>query len=482
MAYVDAGTLLLPYRRSLGLNIAILSGELSGDLIGAGLAGELRRLAPDVHLWGLGSGAMRSEGVELLADSADWGAISITEALKKVPRLLTHVAPRLKKELRARRPDAVVLIDFGAFNVRVARYCKSLGLKVCYYFPPGSWSRTGTRGAELSLLTDVIAAPFPWAAERYAKMGSNAVYVGHPLLERVKPTMTRPEFAAQFGMDPTRPIIGLLPGSRRHEVIHLMPALLGAARLIYNKIPESQFIVGVAPTISAEMMQEYLRGHGELSDRWSHVWHEFVQEAEDRFIDPIERAASKLSGRRSPILVTEAGIQVSMEDMRSEMQARRRSEHIRARADQSLPPTVLAKGVTYEIMAHSDVLLSCSGTATLEAAVLGTPMVILYRGSKIMELEYRLRGIKKKIRFIGLPNILADREIAPELIQEDANPARIAAHACALLNDPAIRQHAKAGLAEVGAALGTAGASTRTAHLVLDLASHEANNKIDKHE
>ena len=209
------------------MNIAIFSGELSGDLIGAGLARELGRLAPEVQLWGLGSSAMQAEGVELLADSADWGTISITQALKKVPGLLAHVAPLVKKELRSRRPDVVVLIDFGAFNVRAARFCKGLGLRVCYYFPPGSWLRTGTRGAELSVLTDVIAAPFPWAAERYAGLGANTVYVGHPLLERVQPKMTREEFAAQFGMDAAKPIVGLLPGSRRHEVIHLMPALLG---------------------------------------------------------------------------------------------------------------------------------------------------------------------------------------------------------------------------------------------------------------
>ena len=114
----------------------------------------------------------------------------------------------------------------------------------------------------------MIAAPFPWASDRYASMGANAVYVGHPLLERVKPTMTREEFAGQFGMDASQPIIGLLPGSRRQEVTHLMPVLLDAARLIYKQVPDAQFIVGVAPTISADMMREYLSAHGELRDRW----------------------------------------------------------------------------------------------------------------------------------------------------------------------------------------------------------------------
>ena len=452
------------------MNIAIFSGELSGDLIGAGLARELRRLDPNVELWGLGSAAMRAQGVELLADSADWGVISITQALQKVPALLATVAPRVRRELRTRRPDVVVLIDFGAFNVRAARFSKTLGLKVCYYFPPGAWRRTGTQGAELATITDAIAAPFPWSAERYRSLGANAVYVGHPLLERVHAVLTREEFAAQFGMDASKPIIGLLPGSRQHEVTHLLPTLLSAATLIYRDVPDAQFVVGVAPSLSSDMMRAYLSNHAELGEQWGSVWHDFAHDAGARIRDPLARVAGKWSGQSSPMLVTENGVLVPVESLRDEMQARRQSEHRRARTERGLPPTVLAKGLTYDIMAHSDVLLTCSGTATLEAAVFGTPLVILYRGSKLMELEYKLRGIKKKIRFIGLPNILADREIAPELLQDQATPEAIAAHTLGLLNDPIRRKLAREGMLEVRAALGTPGASHRAAKIVFDLA------------
>jgi lipid A disaccharide synthetase len=452
------------------MNIALFSGELSGDLIGGALAREIRRCAPDAQIWGLGSQAMQGEGVELLADSAAWGAIGVVEALSKVPNLLFRILPMVKRALRERRPDVVTLIDFGAFNVLVARYAKQLGLKVCYYFPPGAWRRTGSKGAELARITDVVATPFPWSAERFQALGVNAVCVGHPLVERVKAVMTREAFCGHFGMDATRPIIGMLPGSRHPEVTHLMPTLLDAARLIYQRVPETQFVVGVAPSISEEMMAQYLAGQPELHDRLSEIWHEFAEEAETHIWKPVADTAQKLAGAQTPGLVTNAGIVVSGEILEEEQKARRRSEQLRARADKLPPPTVLAKGLTYDVMAHSDVLLTCSGTATLEAALFATPMVILYRGSKIMEFEYRMRGLHRKIQHIGLPNILADRRICPELIQDQATPEAIAEHAITLLNDITARQTARRELSALRQMLGEPGASSKTAEIICGLA------------
>ena len=455
------------------MNIAIFSGELSGDLIGGGLARELRRLAPDAALWGLGSGSMRTEGVELLFDSAAWGAIGIVEAVGKVPGLLFDVAPKVKRELSKRRPDVVVLIDFGAFNVRIARFCKQIGLKVCYYFPPGSWRREGNKGAELAQITDLLACPFPWAAERYKRLGANAVYVGHPMVERVKAQMTRAEFAAQFGMEPKNPIIGLLPGSRVHEVRHLTPIMLEAARLIYNEVPDAQFVVGVANSISPDMMAGYLSRQTDLRDRISDIWHEWTQEAETKVIKPVAKRASALRPQSSTTLVTPNGILVPIESLQEEMRARRYAEHIKARSNKSPPPTVLAKGLTYDVMAHSDVLLICSGTATLEAALFATPMVVMYRGPKLMYLEYKLAGHQKRGQFISLPNILANRKILPELIQDDATPEAVAALALPMLNDVETRQRIRRDLREVRAALGEPGASEHTAQLVLEMAREE---------
>ena len=452
------------------MNVAIFAGEVSGDLIGGALAREILALAPDTRLWGVGSDAMRSAGVELIEDSASWGAISVTEAITKVPHLLLRVAPKMKALARARRPDVVVLIDFGAFNVRAARYCKSLGLRVVYYFPPGSWRRgTGGKGAELASLTDLLIVPFPWAEERYRGLGANVVNVGHPILDRVRSSMSRTEFAGHFGMDPLAPIVGLLPGSRNQEVSHLMPALLDSARRIYHTVKDAQFVVGVAPSISMEMMRGYLTDHADVRDRLSEIWHEFAQEAETKVLKPVRRTANALSPRGQRKLVTVGGVVISEDSFRERLEEQRKEADRRNRL--GLPPIVLATGLTYEIMAHSDVLLACSGTATLEASLFETPMVILYKGSKLMELEYYARGIHKTAAHIGLPNILADRRIVPELIQRQATPDAIAQHAVAMLNDPEVRHRVKTDLRSVRLALGEAGASARAARLVLQVAS-----------
>jgi lipid-A-disaccharide synthase len=379
----------------------------------------------------------------------------------------------VKRALRERRPDVVVLIDFGAFNIRVARFCKQIGLKVCYYFPPGSWRREGNKGAELAHITDLLAVPFPWATERYNALGANAVTVGHPLVERVKAQFSRAEFADHFGMNPHAPIIGLLPGSRRQEVTHLLPTLLDSARLLAQKVPDAQFIISVAPSISQERMAEYLVAQGDLHASLGEIWHEFVQEAETKVIKPVQEVAERLSRGTQAQLVTSEGLLVPYNTLEEGRKAEEHSERVRLWGENRLPPIVLAKGVTYDIMAHSNLLWACSGTATLEAALFETPMLILYRGSKILELEYRLLGLKRKLKHIGLPNILVNRRIVPELLQDEANPQAIVELSLPLLNDVAARQAVKRDLREVRESLGGEGASRRTAQLVLDLAQNK---------
>jgi lipid-A-disaccharide synthase len=458
-------------------NIAIISGEISGDLVGGALARELLALHPDLQLWGIGSRHMKEAGVDLLYDSSAWSAIGVVKTLQMYPKLRWSAYPHIVKEVERRKPSVVILIDFGVFNVKVAYKCKERGVPVFYYFPPGSWRRKGRVNPEIARVTDHIATPFPWSEERLKGVGANATFVGHPLLELVKPRLTRSQFAEEFGMDPGKPIIGLLPGSRGFEIQHNTPAMLGAARLISKELPDAQFIFGMASKAAAEMEKAMLEHQLNLAREWKteaelHAYNETSRYRvfKDRFF-----------GKPQAKMVTPEGILVSPDDFQKRL--REKHESWKKTHGKLLPPIVLAHNLTYDVMAHSDVLLVCSGTATLEAAILNTPMVILYRGSWLMEIEGKIRRIRPE--HFGLPNILADRRIVPELLQHEASPEALAEHALKLLRDPAAKAEMKAALQSVRASLTVSqgeepdiGASRRAAHLALQLAGLDKNEPI----
>lgn len=437
------------------VNLALLSGEISGDMVGGALSRALRAAAPEVSLWGIGSRHMAASNVELLYDSADWSAIGVINALRVYPHLRFWVYPHTLREILKRRPATVVLIDFGAFNVQVARWCKARGIPVLYYFPPGSWRRSGTAGAELARITDRIATPFPWSAERLARLGAQVEFVGHPLLEIVRPGLRRAQFTQRFGMEPGRPIIGLLPGSRRFEVKHNTPALLGAARLIQQELPGAQFVFGAASASAREQIEDQLMQQQRLTRRE---------------VPQTQHTESQPHRGPDARLVTPEGVLLPADVLHNEKIGRPR---LMQKVAESAGPlsVVIAENMTYDVMAYSDVLLVCSGTATLEAAILGTPMIILYRGSRLMEIEYNLRRLKR-LEHIGMPNIIAGRRIVPELIQQEASPEALARHALRLLRNTEERARMKEALGEVRHALGEPGASDRVARIALEMAGY----------
>lgn len=431
-------------------NVAILSGEASGDLVGAALAREIAALAPHVALWGLGSARMRSAGVELVHDSGEWGAIGVVQALCVYPRVRYTAYPRVLREIARRHPAAVVLIDFGAFNMRVARWCKPRGFRVFYYFPPGSWRRTGRKGAELAHLTERVATPFPWSAEQLASLGVDVTFVGHPLLDLAQPALSRDAFLSSLGLDGERPIVGLLPGSRNHEILHNLPAMFDAAERIAREAEGAQFVVALASPAARAIAERELSAHfGRAQARTGGG-----------------SAPDRGGARPEPALITPEGVRLTPEQAGEWAAAR--TNHFGAGRQPGSLPVVLVEGHTYDVIAHADTLLVCSGTATLEAAILGTPMVILYRGSRLMNLERRLRRIRPE--HIGMPNIIAQRRIVPELIQEEADPATLAALTLRYLRDPEHTAAVRAELAAVRAQLGEPGASARVARMVLQTA------------
>lgn len=436
---------------------------MSGDLVGGALAREILERRADITLWGIGSRNLQAAGVDLLYDSAEWSGIGIVQSLKIYPRLRFTAYPHVLREIERRKPNAVVLIDFGAFNGKVARWCVSHDFPVMWYFPPGSWKRRGQLKDEIARITKRVVTPFPWSAERLKAIGANVEFVGHPLLEIVRPTLTKRQFTERFGMDHAAPIIGLLPGSRGFEVDCNTPAMLGAASLIYRELNDAQFVFGAASENARNLIECAVEREMERHS------HELEAKREQEKHGEGERGDT--APVRPPLkLVTPEGVTVDAADFRARL-ANRRSAVERA-GEGAIPPLVIAEDLTWDVMAHSDALIVCSGTATLEAALLGTPMAIIYRGTKMMEIEAKILHINPV--HIGLPNIIADKRIVPEFIQDAANPQALAATILTLLRDVEIRAQAREALASVRTVLeppaGSPGSSARAAEIALELA------------
>lgn len=421
-------------------SIVIVAGEASGDLQGAYLAARLRQALPSVRIRGVGGRKMHNAGVELIYDSSAWSAIGIAEAIKLVPRLLL-ILRNLKAKLKADPPDVVVLIDFGAFNVRIGKFLHSMGVKVLYYFPPSSWNRNA-HCERLKEVTDRVVTPFPWSADLLKKHGFRADFFGHPLLDIVKPTMSRDEFCEQFGFDASSPIIGLLPGSRTQEIVHNMPALVIAAARMLNKIPNLQFAVPPAPSVNPFRLADEL---GKVA--WVQV------EAHNTMAElPVgsSRISSQSLANQVRSLTSSDGFKAPGSPVRIKL----------------LP------GMIHDVLAHSQAAVVTSGTATVEAAILDCPMVIIYRGSWLTALEYKLRG--GKLKYIGMPNIILDRPICPELVADAATPRRIADLMLGLIPDSPARTEMLDALAEVREILGSPGAIEKTVQVVLDMLNESA--------
>ncbi|MBP2645986.1 MAG: Lipid-A-disaccharide synthase [Firmicutes bacterium] len=232
-------------------------GEASGDLHGACVAEALKKIEPSVKLFGMGGDAMRSAGVEIHHDIKDLGVIGFVEVIRNLPRLF-----RLRDELVAlmehERPDVLVIIDYPDFNVRLAKKAKQLGIPIVSYIAPTAWAWRRGRAKDVAKIVNRVAAIFPFEAEVYQEAGADVVFVGHPSLDIVKNTMTKEEAYRHFGADAEKPVILLMPGSRRQEINTLLPVMLEACEIIRKQVAGCQFFLPVASTISRDSLQEMI--------------------------------------------------------------------------------------------------------------------------------------------------------------------------------------------------------------------------------
>ncbi|MXY27900.1 lipid-A-disaccharide synthase, partial [Candidatus Poribacteria bacterium] len=227
--------------------IMIVAGEPSGDLHASHVVHRVKALCPDVKLFGMGGDLLEKAGVKLDFHIRDSAVMGFADVITVLPMFLRKQA-HLKRCIREERPDMLLLVDFAEFNMPLAKYARSQGVSVVYYIPPKAWAWRAGRARKLAKWADVVAAIFPFEAEFYRNAGANTEFVGHPLVDFAQTPLTMHEARAQLGLDESEqtrdaPVIGLVPGSRRSEIRHILPVMLRAAASIAEVYPNAQWIL-----------------------------------------------------------------------------------------------------------------------------------------------------------------------------------------------------------------------------------------------
>lgn len=375
------------------MRVMLSAGEASGDVHGAHLAEALKQQEPAVQLSGMGGPLMAAAGVQLHFDPTQESSVGFTEAVRNLRRM-RHVLAKLAAALRGEAIDVLVAIDLPAFNMRLVEAARRLGIPAVYYFSPSAWAWGKGRARRVARSGAHVCAVFPFEADVYRQAGAQVTYVGHPLLDMVHVDEPPGVLRRQFDLDPTRPVVALLPGSRKQELARLLTPLGEALAIVRSERPEIEAVLPLSHTMSRAELEEFARAH--------HV-------------------------------------------------------HI-------------VEGGTHRALAAADAGIVASGTATLEAAILGTPQIVVYRTSA---LTYHLAKRLIRIDHIALPNIVAERTVVPELLQDAANGPDLARRLLALLDDANERRQMQRGYDEVKARLGGPRAIARTAATVLALGRGE---------
>jgi lipid-A-disaccharide synthase len=242
-------------------HIMLVAGEASGDLFGSYLAQELNALDPNLTLSGIGGIQMKKAGVKIEADLTKMAMIGVTEVIKHY-FTLKDVFNSFLKKIKEQRPQAVILIDFPGFNLRLAKEIKALGIKVIYYISPKVWAWNEQRVAAIKRHVDLMLVVFPFEKDFYAKFDYAVTFVGHPLMDQMKVETSKPEFLETNGLDDDKLTLGLLPGSRRGEIERLLPVMLQTASVLSKEFPQLQFLLPQAPTIDRTLLDQYIQPSG----------------------------------------------------------------------------------------------------------------------------------------------------------------------------------------------------------------------------
>jgi len=368
--------------------ILISAGEASSDMYAARLATALHARTR-ARLFGMGGKRMAEAGVELIADYHQVAVVGISEVLHKIPAVV-GVQRKIAAEAVRRRAALAILVDSPGTHLGVARRLKNNGIRVGYFIGPQVWAWRPGRVRVVKRLVERMVVIFPFEEAIYREAGVPVDFVGHPLVDVVKASTSRADFAARHGLDTNRPIVTLLPGSRRSEIERHYPLIMEACERLSREVQNRgaiQFVLAAAPALETELFAPYAK----------------------------------------------PGVSVTR-----------------------------VEGATYDALGAADCAIVASGTATVEAALLGTPMVVVYRVSPTSAFVLR-RMVRSP--FIAMVNLIAGRRVVPELIQDQFTSSAVEQEVRKLLESPAARDEMKLGLAGVRTKLGPGGAIERAADI-----------------
>lgn len=374
----------------------VVAGEASGDLHAAKLVHALRELDhfQNAEFFGCTGPQMRAEGVEEIVQADHLSIIGLPEIARALPTFW-RAFKKLQSAAIDRKADAAILVDFPDFNLKLAKSLKKKGITIFYYISPQLWAWRKYRVSTIRKYVDLLISILPFEKKWYAAYGVEHVeYVGSPLAMEVHPDISKEDFCSKHGLDPSRPIIALLPGSRHKEIVKILPTMFDAAAQMAKTSEKLQFVLALAA----------IRHTSE------------VQTA-------IENAETK---------------------------------------GQKLPSIYIVQGETFDALNASEVAAVASGTATLETGIIGTPMAIVY---KTTSLNYKLLRPLIDVEHFGLINLIAEKRVAAELIQDDFTAESLSVELFRLL-EPAINKTVRNDLKIAVDKLGHGGASKRAAEAI----------------
>jgi lipid-A-disaccharide synthase len=339
----------------------------------------------------MGGPLLERAGAEIVVDHRHLSVVGLSEVAGHA-KAIYGAWRTITSHLQCNPPNVVVLIDFPDFNFLLARAAKRLGIKVFYYISPQVWAWRSGRVRTIKRLVDEMAVILPFEIEFYDRYNMKVHFVGHPLLDVLVTPPPLEQVKARYQAPGSGHLIGLLPGSRQSEIRSLLPIFLDTAQLLYTQLPDTSFIIPVAPSLHPSAFENALLNR----------------------------------------------------DL----------------------PVQMVTGDTHGVVRACDLILTVSGTATLEAAILETPMIIINR---VSSLSYYLGRRLIRVSYIGLPNLIAGRRIVSEFVQNNAQPELIASEALNLLRHLELLEQQRQELGRIRSRLGEPGVADRVAQLVLQL-------------